>query len=302
MSGQYAHMVIVNEFTVTRLQRLSGFPPQAIPALLKYQRYAELGSISPDYPFFYPIQKVWADHMHQKDTGKMLHEGVSLVAAMRADPHKQRKCFAWLCGYAAHVATDVTIHPVVQLKSKGNSTEHRLCELNQDAYIWDRLGIGEIGVATHFTGLDGCYSGSHLDQDVERLWSEMLERTYPHEWATNKPLFAAWHQAFKLVIGRVVSQGRAIPLGRHLWTDLGALYPPRSDINPAYIKNLEVPGGGREDYDPIFDRAVAATGRVWTDIAKGVYQGDTTYQTSIGDWNLDTGRDAAGNLVFWGQP
>ena len=128
---------------------------------------------------------------------------------------------------AAHVATDVTIHPVVQLKSKGDSTQHRLCELNQDAYIWDRLGIGEIGAADHFAGLDGCYSGLHLDPDVERLWSDMLERTYPAEWRSNRPLVAAWHQAFKLVIDKVVSRGRAIPFGRHLaW---GA--NPRTRVN-----------------------------------------------------------------------
>ncbi len=298
MSGPYAHMTVVNAFTVTRLQGIPGFPNQAMAALLMYQKYAELGSISPDYPFFYPIQKVWADDMHHTETGKMIHEGVPLVAAMNADPNKQKKCFAWLCGYAAHVATDVTVHPVVQLKSKGDSTVHRLCEMHQDAYIWERLGLGEIGATNHFTGLDGCYKGLSLDPDIEALWSGMLRRTYWDEWEDNEPVYPAWHGAFKLVVERVASQGHAVPFGRHLWVDLGALYPAKSEIDPTYIKGLEVPGGTL-DYDPIFDRAVASTERVWTDIAKGVYQGNNAYLASIGNWVLDTGCDAAGNLVFW---
>jgi hypothetical protein len=299
MSGQYVHMLIVNELNVTRLQGLHGFPPLAIAALLKYQRYAELGAISPDYAFFYPLQKAWSDTMHRKNVAAMLHAGIARVAAMTGDPERQHKCFAWLCGYAAHVATDVTIHPVIQLKANSDSGIHRRMEMHQDVRGWQRLGLDDIGVADHFTSLDGCYSGIHLDPDVELVWSSMLEDAYPDEWDDDPPQFALWHQAFKLVIGKIVTQGRAIPFGRHLWIDLGALYPPANQIDPQYIENLAVPVGGPQHFDQIFERAVASTARMWIPIARAVYLGDQGYLTEIGSMNLDTGRDDAGNLVFW---
>jgi hypothetical protein len=34
-------------------------------------------------------------------------------------------------------------------------------------------------------------------------------------------------------------------------------------------------------------------------IEKAVFRGDQSGLAAIGNWNLDTGKDAAGNLVFW---
>ena len=300
MSGPYAHMVVINEFTLPRLQGLPGFPRRAISAVLEYTRYAELGSISPDFPDFDPLQSGWADDMHKKRTGKLLREGVALVASMSEDTAMQQKCLAWLLGYAAHVATDVTVHPVVQLKSKGSMTEHHRCELNQDAYIWDRLGVGEVGAAKHFVGVNQCFSGGSLDPDIEALWAEMLRRTYPEEWtAPHKPRFETWYRGFNAVVENIVTQGRAIPFGRHLLLQIGVLYPARGAIEQQYIQALEVPVGPPQSYDAIFDRAVASTGQVWIDVARGACEGDSTYQRSLQNWSLDTGRDEAGKLVFW---
>lgn len=49
-----------------------------------------------------------------------------------------------------HVAADITVHPVVELKVgpyAQNQTAHRTCEMNQDAFIWQRLNLGELGYA-----------------------------------------------------------------------------------------------------------------------------------------------------------
>lgn len=298
MPGQYAHIVVISELHGSRLRGLPEFPAQAISPVLRYGNYAELGSISPDLAFFYPFQSSWADDMHKKATGKMIREGIALVAAM-TDAVRQQKCFAWLCGYAAHVATDVTVHPVVQLKSKGSSKIHRLCEMNQDAYIWDRLDVGTIGNANPFRALESCFPDSHLDRDVAWLWAEMLKRTYPEHWAHDTPKLDMWHFGFKLVIEKFASLGHAIPFGRHLGTDLAAVYPAHNEIDLSFINNLAVPGGGTEDYDDIFDRAVRATETVWIEVAKGVYQASSSYQTAIGDWSLDYGTDPTGKMVFW---
>ena len=58
MPGQYAHMAVINEFTLPELEKL-GLPRKAISALLEYRRYAAFGSISPDFPFYDPFQKFW---------------------------------------------------------------------------------------------------------------------------------------------------------------------------------------------------------------------------------------------------
>jgi hypothetical protein len=298
MPGQYAHIAVVHQLTGSRLDKLQGFPAQAIPPVLKYINFVELGSISPDLPFYYPAQSEWADKMHTESTGKMIREGTALVAAM-TDTGRQQKCFAWLCGYASHVAADVTVHPVVNLKSGGSSVVHRLIEMHQDSFIWDRLNVGAIGEANPFIGLNSCFPGSHLDHDVAWLWAEMLKRTYPEEWAQSAPQIDMWQAGFKLLLQKFASAGHAFPFGRHLGNISGAVYPSHHQINLDYINNLDVPGGGTEDYGAIFERAVRATETVWLEVAKGVYQGDSSYQTSIGDWSLDKGTDPTGRMVFW---
>ncbi len=295
MPGQYAHMAVINEFTLPGLRKL-GLPKQAISALLEYSRYAAFGSTSPDFPFFDPLQKVWADNMHKKQTLTMVRTGIALVAAMHDEPGKQAKCLAWLLGYASHVATDVAMHPVVQLKSKGDSTIHRACEIAWDVHLADRLGIGEIGTANYFVGVNHCFPGGKLDPDIADLWEEMLESTYPDE--ESEPDFDVWYEAFKLVLEDIASHGRAIPFSRHLG-GLGLVYPDKKDIDPQYIENLVVPGGGHQGVDEIFERAVRSTGQVWLDVANGVCEGASTYQLLNGEWNLDYGTDEAGNLVFW---
>lgn len=295
MPGQYAHMAVINEFTIPKLKKL-GLPGQASSALLDYSKYAAFGAISPDFPFYDPLQKVWADNMHHKKTLTMVRNGIALVAAMRDNPSKQAKCLAWLLGYASHVATDVTMHPVVQLKSKGSSTIHRACEINWDVHLVERFGIGEIGTGAYFRGVNRCFPGGELDPEIADLWEEMLETTYPDE--DSDPDFDVWYDAFKLVLEDIASHGRAIPFSRHLG-GLGLVYPDKKDIDLQYIKNLEIPGGLHQDVDEIFDHAVRSTGQVWLDVAKGVYEGAGTYQLLNGEWSLDDGTDEAGHLVFW---
>lgn len=69
------------------------------------------------------------------------------------------KAFAWLLGYTAHVITDTTIHPVVEPKVgpyAQNKTAHRECEMHQDAYIFQRLNLGGVGVADLESSLERC--------------------------------------------------------------------------------------------------------------------------------------------------
>ncbi len=64
-----------------------------------------------------------------------------------------------------------------------------------------------------------------------------------------------------------------------------------------------IPGFPEEALSAVLDyfkSAVKNAGRVWNMAARGVLAGDQTYLTGIGNWDLDTGRDGAGKLVFWG--
>jgi len=50
MPGAYAHITMVNKLKEPqRLERIPGFPHDAIAAVLKYFKFCELGAVSPDY-------------------------------------------------------------------------------------------------------------------------------------------------------------------------------------------------------------------------------------------------------------
>ena len=133
MPGAYAHITMVNVLAESaRLEGL-GFSNAAASGLLRYFKFCELGAVSPDYPYLVVGDSAaakWADLMHYERTGDVLRAGISGVKTLSGD--KRDRAFAWLLGYLAHVATDVTIHPVVELKVgeyAQNKTAHRVCEM-----------------------------------------------------------------------------------------------------------------------------------------------------------------------------
>ncbi len=52
--------------------------------------------------------------MHYEKTGDMIKAGINLIKNMEGA--SQQKAFSWLLGYTSHAITDVTIHPVIELK------------------------------------------------------------------------------------------------------------------------------------------------------------------------------------------
>lgn len=308
MPGAYAHITLVNVLKEPRhLDAIAGFPDVAKAAALKYFKYCELGAVSPDYPYLAVGDKgaaSWADAMHYTRTGEMIHAGVRRLRDLQGAA--QQKCLAWLLGYAAHVATDVTIHPVVELKVgpyEQNKTHHRVCEMNQDAYIFRRLNLGGIGLAEHLdAGIGACGSdgAKALDTDIRALWDGMLRDVHAQAYAANPPNLDKWHRGFKLVVDNFAEEGeKLLPFARHVAVGQGLTYPTREEVDMAeYIEDLAIPNG-RLHYDQIFDRAVGNVGLVWGWVAAGALQGDEAYAARIGNWNLDTGRDPSGRHVFW---
>jgi hypothetical protein len=201
----------------------------------------------------------------------------------------------------------VTIHPVVELKVgeyKGHEKPHRICEMHQDAHIFQRLNLGEVGLSEHLdSGIAACRDAADpdlLDRDIVSLWTGMLQDVHLQEFAANPPDIDKWHRRFKFVIDKIAEEGdRLIPFARHLGVDSGLMYPAKGDIDPQFIKDLATPSG-KKDYDEIFEAAIGNVGNVWQMAASGATQGQKTYLARIGNWNLDTGRDENERLVFWG--
>ncbi|MEJ2528646.1 MAG: zinc dependent phospholipase C family protein [Gammaproteobacteria bacterium] len=306
MPGAYAHLTIANLLrNSVRLENIDGFPLQAIPTVLRYGKYIELGSVSPDYPYLALSDvnaSVWADKMHYIQTGQMIHAGIKAIRLQPAEV--QNKLLAWLLGYASHVIADVTIHPIIELKVgpyAQNKTAHRVCEMHQDVYIYRRMNLGDIGQAEFLdSGIGACgnpHDHSRLDTDIKALWLSMLTDIYGDEVNTSPPDIDRWHQGFRFIVDNIAEEGgRLIPIARHVAAGLGLVYTKRPYSR--YTHNLEVPNGSM-DYDEVFDLALDNVARVWAVVAAGILENDESYLTEIGNWNLDTGLDASGNLVFW---
>jgi hypothetical protein len=309
MPGAYAHITLVNMFRGTnRLDKLAGMPAGAKSSLLKSFKFCELGAVSPDYPYLAVGDSdaaKWADLMHYTRTGEIVRAGIKHLRPLHEAV--QRKCLTWLLGYCAHVVTDVTIHPIVEMKVgtyAANKTAHRICEMNQDAYIFPWLNLGNAGLSDHLeSGIANCTDPSDddlLDRDVVAIWNAILQEVHPAEYAANPPDIDKWHDGFNIVVETISETGNHLfPFARHLAADSGMLYPSYDGVDRQFIDNLATPIG-RENYDAIFDRAIENVGSIWVSVANGVLKGDTTYLAKIGDWDLDTGRDSSNKLAFWG--
>ncbi|MCZ7625093.1 MAG: zinc dependent phospholipase C family protein [Candidatus Methylomirabilis sp.] len=309
MPAAYAHITLVNILREThRLQAIPGFPPEAITAVLDYSKFCELGAVSPDYPYLAigdANAAKWADLMHYEKTVEKIREGVRGLQAWHGEA--QRKGLAWLLGYASHAAADVAIHPVINLKVgpyEKNKTAHRICEMHQDVYIYSRLNLGASGCRSTCVPESGpvmiptTQSGSTgTSRACGALCSER-----PTRRSTRKTLRtrACWRQRFQLVVDKVAEEGgRLFPFARHVAAGLGLTYPAQEEVDAQFIRGLRTPRG-TSDYDAVFDLAVEQVGRVWQWIAQAVLRGDETTLAEVGEWNLDTGRNEAGQLVFWG--
>ena len=308
MPGSYAHITLANLLREKVSKRaIPGFPDEAAGALLDYLKFVELGAESPDYPYLAvgdKKAKAWADLMHYKTTGRIIQVGVENLRTMTGEP--KRKGTAWLLGYTSHFAADVCLHPVINMKVgpyEQNQKAHRICEMHQDVFIFDKLNVGGIQFAEHLRSMKSCSSTkskSRLDDDVAGLWKSILKAVHPAEYKKNAPNMDKWHVRFTKLVDNIAEEaGRLIPIARHVATGLGLVYPLPQKLDPQYLYGLETPAG-KQDYETVFTKALGHASDLWKMVSTGIYSRDTGFETGIGDWNLDTGKDPSGRLVFWG--
>lgn len=307
MAGGFAHMTAVNAFCDDRRLGPLAMPQEAKCAFKMNVKFCELGAVAPDYPYMALLSddsQRWADLMHYERTGDILKAGVTVVRSLTGA--EKSRAFAWLLGYTSHVAMDLSVHPVVNLRVgpyEQNKTAHRTCEMHQDAHIFLRLNLGRVTAAEFIhNGIQTCDAAGGMEV-ISRVWTEMLTRTHPEEAARNVPAIHRWHEAYTQLIDKVAEEGlRLFPIARHLLTESGVLYPLADEVDDSYLKNLRTPDGRRISYDMVFDIAIANVGRWWEIVGTAVYgDPDPALADALVNGNLDTGM-AGDRFVFWPNP
>ena len=322
MAGGYTHLTLVRSAIRTasdkpfRDPNATGSERQLGAVLDYWGRYTYLGGVSPDYPYL-GLDADWADWMHKGRTNSMIMQAMEEIFRLRQaspdDPVWQQQ-FAWLLGFASHVIADVVIHPVVNIKVgkyEENKDDHRICEMNQDVWIYKEITKLDLSFSDNMKGeIRSCGRPFDLDDNIEDLWSRCLEGTYgakPGDEQLDK-----WHAAFRGLVD-FAENSRKIPVfGRHLVSG-GAAYPEAPDLE--YVEDLQVPSGDAVDGDEqpvdreasagfraIFDKALGHIGEVWAVLSDDLFADDLgdRHRSVFGDWSLDTGIDnAARQLRLW---
>jgi hypothetical protein len=307
MPASYAHMTLVNELFI-RLDGDVDFPAEAYSAIGRHLKFCELGAVSPDYPYLALASKSreWADLMHgvhdPMNTLDLIRAGVSRLSGIESDACRH-KCLAWLLGYTAHVATDVSVHPVINRKVgpyEDNKTEHRVCEMHQDVFIFRRMNLDMAlsgFLERHIGGCADPEDRDRLDPDIAAFWKDILESVFPRHFEANPPEIDKWHEGFNRIMGIANEGGRLLAFARHVAADEGLVYPLPDEDDSQYIEQLGVPGGLLMDYNAVFEKAIVDVRDTWLKVVRAM--SGATELAKAGNWSLDSGKDNNNKSVFW---
>lgn len=302
MSGGYTHITLAQFAIEEAMHRRPGLLHEdARLALGYFKKFCIVGSLAPDYPYLDVTDSAsaaWADEVHKGRALEFLRAGVAQVRAM-ADDNTRRRCMAWLFGCASHVATDGTIHPVVNLKVgpyEQNKTCHRRCEMSQDVHSHARLNLGALEfnrqISANVDGASDTDNADRFDPNVAKLWRDALLAAYPGK---PEPDIHGWHRAMRRMMRLAESGNHLFPFARHVAANQGLVYPVEPEEE--YIRNLEVPGGCM-DFDELFAKAKGNVLELWGALALSL-QGQPSALDTMKSWSLDTGIDEAGRMTYW---
>lgn len=304
MSGGYVHITLAQLAIEEARNRREGLlHSDAKQALGYWKKFCIVGAVSPDYPYLDVLDghsADWADHMHKGRAVDLLRDGVARIRGM-ADEDMRQKCMAWLFGFASHVATDGTVHPIVNLKVGGpyeqHKTEHRRCEMSQDVYAHSRLNMGALEfnkqISTNVNDSSDEKNSGHMDPDVANLWQDMLTTVYT---GLPPPRINDWHRAMRRMMQIAQSGNLLIPFARHVAADQGLVYPATPEST--YLENLEVPDGSTMPYEDIFQKAFNNTLELWGWMALSLQNKASPLDTLV-SWSLDSGIDENNRMTYW---
>lgn len=306
MSGGYTHITLAQlAIEEVRNRRPGLLHDDAKQALGYWKKFCITGSVSPDYPYLDMLDSdscAWADAMHKKHGVELLRRGVIKVRDM-ADENIRQKCMAWLFGFASHVATDGTIHPVVNLKVgpyEQNKTKHRRCEMSQDVYAHHRLNLGALDfnqqISTNINDTSDINNPNRMDSDVSQLWQYLLTEVYVDDPALHAPKVHDWHRAMRAMMKLGEGGNVLFPFARHVAANQGLVYPVAPEDE--FITDLTVPGNAIMDFEEIFQKAFNNIVELWGWMALSLQHQQSPLDT-LTSWSLDTGIDENNQMIYW---
>jgi hypothetical protein len=305
MPGAYSHLALVNLLR-NEIEDIH-LPREAVYDLHEHFRYCELGAISLDYPYLDSSSrnsKIWGDTMYDGNATQMIQHGITAVSGLRHEI--KLKAFAWLIGYSAHVVADMIIQPTIELKAGPyhlNQKLHHLFELHQDAYSFQKLNLNGLSICKYLeSGIGKCHALNDLykiDITIKNIWEHMLNHTYPEKFTRNPPNIDKWHEQFVTATKFAEEKYRMIPISRRVAINCGLRYPLKEEIDAEYIECLLTKQGNMH-FDEIFEKTKKNIKLMWTSLTKSVFNNDRTGINNLANWNLDTGRDENGQLIYWG--
>ena len=257
--------------------------------------------------------------MHYWRTSDILRAGVSYFAGKNLeieDPDLLR-ALAWFYGYAAHVVTDLTVHPVLAASGYSyaeNPGGHRMCELHQDAYIFQKLKGIDAKDAKYIEncGIRTCLDPEHRDRilpAIRELWLYCLQEISPapqhFENGSSGPVGAVatvdvWYDAYSKRIAQYVELGGGfVFFFRDILEQAGYCLPDSGQVEEKYIRKLKTTANEAINYDVVFDVAQANVRSTWLQLCKAIEAKKQT-EFAMMNANLDTGiSDTTGTQIFW---
>jgi hypothetical protein len=324
MAGGYTHLTLVRSSITAGRRKI----PVLKDVLDSWGRFTYLGGISPDYPYL-GLDTAWADNMHKGKTNAMIAHALPLIHKERISrpaDRAWRQKFAWLLGFVSHMVADVTVHPVVNIlvgKYEFHKEEHRICEMNQDVWIYNKITGLDLHVSDNMKGeIRSCGTAIDLNDDVEGLWKSALEKTYGQSLQSDQ--IDRWHAFFIKLIDLAEIGGKIPVFGQHMVSGAYA-YPANSELDSRYFDKVPVPvsaevknttdpssldyhqpkdRGAPCSFKDIFTKARDNIVDAWSALAQDLYENDRAvgkrHLSVFGDWSLDTGvNNKTQKLIYW---
>ena len=317
MPGAFAHMIAADKAKSIMENDGIAFSDNILNT---YPEWMQSGAVGPDYPYLHhaitshDASDSWADLLHYKRTGDVVRSGTKLLKARHAaeaDEPEFMRATAWLFGYLSHVVMDASIHPVVRAivgEYDQNKTDHRVCEMYMDSYIYKETYDVELTNAEWADYLRSLNDGNGMDAAVSSLWDAMLKETYPDEHRDNPPDINGWHKSY---VSTLDSADLNVGFFRHAAGKVGLLYVPTDQIPDAdktkYILNATLPQNNRfgmvaQHYDEIFSFAVANVAHFWKQLDSAISGAGDPELPELPNWNLDKGiliSGGNGDATLW---
>jgi len=325
MPAAYTHITLVKQLSTFQILKKANIQREIIFFILDKSNFCELGAMSPDYPCilggFSPGDEIWTEKMHYEQAESFVKNAIQEINSIQES--NRDILIAWLFGYVSHMVADMVIHAVVESKVGTydiGSTNHRICELNQDVHIFSSNNLGDTKSCEVLDPIIKECSELHSDKNdgyilsklkvfglkginskLNNFWTNVLKKTYPE--VNSSPSIDNWHISFLQTLDKIVEDNNFPLLTSHyLSQEKGIVHPLENKVDDKYISKLPTPTGWK-DYDIIFKKAKKHTLEAWKLISDNIIVSSSDINLSyFKDWDFGTGRySTTGKYAFWSE-